>query len=162
MNDGYVPENPPGATITFQLRWGRIRPNHETHQQELAMKRPARWTYYGIFGVPLMVMGTMMLLAPSATTASQRPSEFVFIVVMAFLGWLFLGRRIALLLLPLFITSLKCPGCQEEISPVGVWNCACGYHDHRERHILAGTCPKCGVRTGHIDCPRCSCTLLLW
>ena len=79
-----------------------------------------------------------------------------------FFIWLLLGRAIAYLFVPLFISTLSCPGCQEEIDAVGIWRCGCGFHPHRERHILAGRCPKCGKATGHVNCPRCQCTILLW
>jgi hypothetical protein len=78
------------------------------------------------------------------------------------LVWLLLGQWIAALLVPLFVSTLSCPGCGEEIDAVDVWDCACGFHDHRERHILAGHCPRCGKGAGHVACPRCNCTILLW
>lgn len=76
--------------------------------------------------------------------------------------WLFAGRWIAAWLVPAFVSRIRCPGCREVIDAVGVWNCSCGYHDYKERHILAGRCPKCGEGTGHTQCPRCSATILLW
>jgi|SRR5580704_10012790 hypothetical protein len=83
-------------------------------------------------------------------------------VVCSFFFWLILGRRIAFRLVPLFVSRVKCPGCHEEISSVSVWNCACGFNDHREQHLFSKRCPKCGRLASHIDCPRCSSTILLW
>ncbi len=80
----------------------------------------------------------------------------------AFLVWLLLGRRIAYRLVPVFVSAILCPGCGEEIDPVDVWDCGCGFHDFRERHILAGYCPSCGKAAGHLTCSRCNCTILLW
>src|SRR5579871_985473 len=62
----------------------------------------------------------------------------------AFWIWLIFGRHLAYRLIPLFVSTLSCPGCGEEIDAVDVWDCACGYHDYRERHILSGGCPSCG------------------
>jgi hypothetical protein len=127
------------------------------------MKRIARSMYRLIYFVPLAVLFTLMIIAANlAGPKTQGPPTFVLWSCGLFFGWLFLGRRIALMLLPLLISTLKCPGCSEEISAIGKWNCGCGFHDYKERHVLAGACPKCGNRTGHLNCPRCDSTLLLW
>lgn len=126
------------------------------------MKRIARSTYSVIFWTPLLLLFLAMLaVTPSSTTGGGSQMWFGRFLIAGVVWW-FAGRLIALLLIPLLISQLKCPGCGEEISAVSRWDCSCGYHDHRERHVLAGTCPKCGNRTGHINCPRCDCTILLW
>jgi hypothetical protein len=65
-------------------------------------------------------------------------------------------------LVPLFVSTISCPGCGEDIDAVDVWDCTCGYHDHQERHILSGYCAMCGKSAGHMKCPRCNCTILFW
>jgi hypothetical protein len=84
------------------------------------------------------------------------------VLLWAFLIWLLLGWPIAHLLIPLVISTISCPGCGEEIDAVDSWKCTCGYRHFRDRHILIGRCPKCDKVAGHVTCPRCSCTILLW
>jgi hypothetical protein len=83
-------------------------------------------------------------------------------LAVAFWAWVILGRPIAYLLVPFFVSTISCPGCGEEMDAVDTWDCGCGYHSHRERHILAGHCPSCAKATGKINCPRCGCTILFW
>ncbi len=116
------------------------------------MKRIGRSTFRKVYWGPLLGLALLFLLWTSASTA----------LAWVFGAWLLLGRPIAYLLVPLLVSTLMCPGCGEEIDAVDIWNCGCGFHDHRERHILAGSCPACGKAAGKINCPRCACTLLLW
>lgn len=132
------------------------------------MKRIARSTYHKIYFLPalsLLLLSFLVFVATMPGPGSAHPghpSSLAGVLFFAFLFWLVFGRRIAVHLIPLFISKIECPGCQEEIDVVGVWNCNCGFNDHKERNVLAKVCPKCGNRTGHLDCPRCSCTILLW
>lgn len=126
------------------------------------MKRIARSTYRLIYAIPLVVLFLILLAISAARGPSAGNSSAFSFFAATFFIWLLIGRRVAVLLLPVLISRVKCPGCGEEISPVGIWNCGCGFHAHRERHILSGSCPKCGNRTGHLNCPRCDCTILLW
>ena len=85
-------------------------------------------------------------------------------LVVAF-GWLFLpaiGISIPRMITPLLIQTYTCPGCHEEYPSVNVWNCTCGFHDHKERHILRFKCPLCGKRFNRTDCLRCGATIRLW
>jgi hypothetical protein len=133
------------------------------------MKRVARNTYRAIFCLPLLFLLIVLVLVIRGISAdvgdSSRRSADIFVLIWVggwiFL-WLFLGPYVARWLLPFFISHLKCPGCGEVISAVNVWNCGCGFRDHKERHILAKVCPKCGERAGHLECPRCQCTILFW
>jgi hypothetical protein len=147
---------------------GRL-PGRRLWGEDTSMKRVARTTYHRIFGIPLLIFAlaavTALNLGPPVTETMRRSHTVPPVLLWSaslFLFWLVFGRRIALWLLPWFISHFTCPGCRKAISPVGVWNCGCGYHGHRRRHVLSGTCPKCGARAAHLDCPRCSCTLLLW
>jgi hypothetical protein len=129
------------------------------------MKRVARSTVRRIYWGVLACMSIMLPLSAAvlgARPSGQPESVFAIVVSLAFFAWLFLGRSIACLLVPLLVSTLSCPGCDEEIDAVGVWHCSCGFRDHRERHILAAHCPLCGKAAGHIDCPRCGCTILFW
>lgn len=85
-------------------------------------------------------------------------------LLIAFI-WLFIGRWIARVLTPLVLAavfrSVRCPGCGESHPFVSQWNCTCGYHDHRQRHLLLFRCPKCSADHGYFDCPVCQATILL-
>ena len=111
------------------------------------------WTLFGLF---------VLYAISFALLASTPLLGIVIAFVMLLLIWLFGGPWIACWLVPAFVGHVPCPGCKEDIDPVGVWHCGCGYRDHRERHLLAFRCPLCGSRPGHIDCPRCSATIILW
>ena len=132
------------------------------------MKRVGRSMFRTIYWFPLlgivivMVMASMFSAAVRGTILEPVGLFLLMSLSFVFWSWLIGGRWIAYYLVPLFVSTLTCPGCGEQIDAVNVWNCNCGYHDHRERHILVKRCPKCGKAAGHIDCPRCSCTILLW
>ena len=132
------------------------------------MKRTGRSAFRKLYWGPLLCILIVLVLSTAVSTGFERgtsgPPEHPFLTALAcaFWCWLLLARPIASLLVPLFVSTLSCPGCGEEIDAVGVWNCACGFHPHRERHILAGRCPMCHKAAGHLSCPRCDCTILLW
>ena len=119
------------------------------------MQRPVRSAYYAIYGLPLAVLLILLLFI-------CVPLHFgVGMCFLLLIGWAIAGPLIARSLLPQFIATITCPGCREQLSTVGVWNCSCGFKDHRETNILTKRCPKCGKGTGDLDCPRCGCTILL-
>jgi hypothetical protein len=133
------------------------------------VKRVGRSTFRKLFWLPLLCMGSLLVPATMVSVGVARglsaPWALLFPAAIsgAFWVWLLAGRLIASrLLLPLFVSAITCPGCEEEIDAVGVWNCTCGYRDHRERHLLAGSCPACSKGAGYVVCPRCDCTILLW
>ena len=110
------------------------------------------WTLFGLY-----VTGTI------SGVLRDTPYAGIFIAFgMLCTIWVLSGYWIARWLVPAFVAHVRCPGCEEDIDPVGVWHCGCGYRDHRERHLLAFRCPLCGSRPGHINCPRCSATIILW
>jgi len=129
------------------------------------MQRPALSMYRKIFLPPLILLLILIVLSASSAgggaTGSAGASFAVFCFLLLIL-WIVLGRMLARALVPLFVSRVVCPGCHEDIDCVGVWNCQCGFHDHKERHLLAKRCPKCGQGSGHLDCPRCGSTILLW
>lgn len=125
------------------------------------MQRVGRKVYWAIRLLPLAAVFLLMFLAAETLPSSAVQSVAGFLGVV-FLGWAFLGWLLAPWLVPILVSKLTCPSCHEEIDAVNVWQCGCGYKDHRERHVLAMKCPKCGSRFGHVDCPRCSATILLW
>jgi hypothetical protein len=119
--------------------------------------------YRKIYWLPLLGMFLFLpVLLLIEETFGVNGSGAALLFGLSFWGWVILGRWIARRLVPLFVTKVICPGCSEDIETVGVWNCACGFHDHRERHLLSGKCPKCGAFASHLDCPQCSATILLW
>jgi hypothetical protein len=121
-----------------------------------------------IYWCPLLAIVMVMMVASMFSAVVRgtilEPVGLFLLMSLSFVFWSWLigGRWIAYYLLPLFVSTLTCPGCGEQIDAVGVWNCACGFKDHHERHLLTKCCPKCGKAAGHIDCPRCACTILLW
>lgn len=125
------------------------------------MLRVGLRTYRCVYCLPA---GILLLSAGGAAAVFQRTSfdtvpKAIFAVLVL---WLILGRWIAEWLVPFCVSTLSCPRCDEEVDCVNVWNCGCGYHDHRERHVLGRACPKCGQKTGYVNCPRCDATMLLW
>lgn len=82
----------------------------------------------------------------------------------AFLGcfWLFIaGRYVTTWVLPLCYGSFTCPGCHEVHNAVAFWDCGCGYHPHKAKHLF-NKCPACGEGGGRTNCPRCGVTMLIW
>ena len=131
------------------------------------MTRVGRSMYRRIYWIPLAGIVIVMMVASMFSAVVRGTICAVALLFLTFLSfvfwsWLIGGRWIAYYLVPLFVSTLTCPGCGEQIDAVNVWNCSCGYHDHRERHILIKRCLKCGKAAGHINCPRCSATILLW
>lgn len=125
------------------------------------MKRIGLRVYRLLYFIPAAVLLLLLGLTNEPfrhTSLDGVPKAIAAVLVV----WLIVGRWIARWLLPLVISTLRCPGCDEELDCVKVWNCGCGYHDHRERHVLGFACPKCGKTCGHVDCPRCDATILLW
>jgi hypothetical protein len=147
-------ENRP-FTRLLSRRWGpRRKP-----AWGVSMFRVSRMFFWTIRIAPLLaflLLGTVAQILPSPL-GEGIAGFFAF----AFVGWVFVGGYAALWLTPLFVSTISCPGCQEDIDPVDVWACGCGYKDHRERHVLSFKCPKCKNRIGHFDCPRCSATILI-
>lgn len=125
------------------------------------MKRVARSTYRLVFFAPMGLLVIFLLIVSGTSHSGGKPSLLLWLLGLL-VAWFFFGRWIARLSLPLFISRIKCPKCGDEISPVAVWNCACGYHDYQERNVLTKRCPKCGDVCSHFDCPRCGTTILLW
>ncbi|HEY7327867.1 MAG TPA: hypothetical protein VH592_09520 [Gemmataceae bacterium] len=132
------------------------------------MRRIGRSILRRIYGGILLLILLVFMLSMAVTDAIEgRPPApkdhpVLMTIAFAFWIWVFVGQWVSCLLVPLFVSTLSCPGCGEEIDAVGIWDCGCGFHDHRERHILAGGCPACGDVTGHINCPRCDTTIMLW
>jgi hypothetical protein len=130
--------------------------------------RIGRLVYRRIFWGGLLCIFMLWVLstivAPGSKGRLSEPPECAIRTAFAwtFWVWLLLGRRVAYWLVPLFVSMLTCPGCGEEIDALAIWSCACGFHPSREHHILANRCPMCGKIAGHVNCPQCDCTILLW
>lgn len=85
------------------------------------------------------------------------------IAVPAFLGmiaWWFTGTFFSRIIGSMLISSIRCKGCGLIIPAVTQWRIG-SYNDHRERHFLFAKNPVNGTRLGQIDCPQCSCTIVL-
>lgn len=126
------------------------------------MKRAGLSMYRKIYWIPLIVIFLIFCLLGPFVTPKNGPPIFIAVCSFAIFGWAILGRRIAYWMVPLFVNKFSCPGCGEAFDTVGVWNCSCGFKDHKERNILTKSCPQCGTKTGRTDCPKCNCTILLW
>ena len=133
------------------------------------MQRVGRSTFRKLYWGPLLCLVLLFVLSTNLSAARRgtQPAEasahpILAILACAICVWFFLGRPVAYLLVPVFVSTLLCPGCGEEIDAVAVWDCKCGFRDFRERHILAGNCLWCGKVAGRTNCPRCNCTILLW
>ena len=125
-----------------------------------------RKIYWGSW-LCIFILFVFAMMVSTGTGAGQRPSEssehaFLTALGLLFWVWFLFGRAIAYRLVPLFVSKLSCPGCDDERGAVDTWNCSCGFHDHQERHILASRCPMCGKTAGHVTCRQCNCTILLW
>ena len=107
------------------------------------MKRPARSMYRKIYWLPLLGIFLLILIGLMivGSSSSRPPEPFIAFCSVLFFGWLIAGRWISYWLVPLFVATIKCPGCSEEMNTVAVWDCSCGFHDHKERNILTKLCP---------------------
>jgi hypothetical protein len=131
------------------------------------MRRAGRSTFRKLYWGTLLGIFVVLVFSAMAFTAVGGPSGPAGVTVLsalscAFWAWLLLGRPLACLLVPLFVPTLSCPGCGQEVEAVGAWDCSCGFRTHRERHVLAGRCPSCGKVAGYVHCPCCGCIILLW
>ena len=113
------------------------------------MKRIARSMYRRIYWLTLLGILILSLFAAAAFGVTHKASPhnqgipvFLIVCTTLFWGWIIFGRRISSWLLPLFVSSLHCPGCGEDIETVAVWNCNCGFHDHKERNVLTKRAPS--------------------
>jgi len=68
-----------------------------------------------------------------------------------------LARRLTAWWAPTF----SCPGCHSVFEAVARWHCACGYHDHKDRHYIRFRCPMCRCGIGHTQCQCCNATIFL-
>ncbi len=116
-------------------------------------------SYFGIWLGPIVFVMSALVLDGAPV------GGIILTGIFLALPWFYLGRIIASSLTPMIlaaaVSTIRCPGCQEQIPTVGRWFCSCGYHDHRERNIFLFSCPQCGGRIGRTDCPQCESTILL-
>jgi len=118
--------------------------------------------YRNLYFIPLATLFFLGVALAASSPPSKGNDAGGFVLGMGFL-WLVCGRWVSRWLVPVFVSTLSCPGCHEELDAIGMWSCSCGFHDHRERHILSPrACPLCEGKVGHVNCPRCDATILLW
>lgn len=123
-------------------------------------------TYHFLWLTPaVLLMLPVLLNLPLDEPRMSLGTAMAFIVSGGLAGlWLYFTRYWFEILAPklasLFIKTAICPGCEAELSLIGQWNCSCGYHDHRQRHLMRFRCPLCSSYTGHINCPHCDVTIL--
>ncbi len=121
------------------------------------MRRVGRSTYRLVYWVPFLVLFSISFVLGQVINEQAAVP-----LGMLAVTWLVVGRWIARWLVPLFVSKIACPGCGDVFDAVNIWDCACGFHDHRARHLLSMRCPKCDATSSHMNCPRCSATILLW
>lgn len=86
--------------------------------------------------------------------------DLIGLLVFGILTWFFVGAFVSRLIATMLVNSIRCKGCGLEIPAVGQWKVG-AYQDHRERHIFSAKNPMDGTRVGHLNCPQCSCTILV-
>jgi len=74
--------------------------------------------------------------------------------------WYFMGTFFSRIIGTMIVSSIRCKGCGLEIPAVTQWRVG-SFNDHRARHFLFAKNPVDGARLGQIDCPQCSCTIVL-
>src|SRR5689334_10920748 len=103
------------------------------------MNRVGRSTFRKLYWGPLLCLFVVFVFSAAvARGVGGRPpglrgQPFLMVLTWVFLVWVLLGRRIAYLLVPLFVSTLSCPGCEEELDAVDVWDCSCGFRPRGER-----------------------------
>lgn len=105
-----------------------------------------------------LVMACLVLLAVAAGQVNS--TDGIVFAVMGIIFWWFVGAYFARLIGVMMVSSLRCKGCGLEIPAVGRWQIG-SYTDHRDRHVLWAKNPIDGGRMGHINCPQCSCTVII-
>ena len=118
--------------------------------------------YYGGWLGPVIVLLWMVVVA----TKQEHPSPGYVVGKLALAGlWFYFGHHVARLLTPAILgavfSRLTCPHCREAVETTGLWNCGCGYVDHKESNIFLFHCPQCRERFGSTNCPRCEATILI-
>lgn len=152
-----APEPVPEPTGPKPLVYGESNPGGQhssTRSPPLLSPRGMRWCIWLVLQFALPI--TLLVIG---SNAHQMP-----LVLLGLAFWipiLALPRRLTEFLVPFFVSTIACPGCQEEYEAVSRWSCSCGYHDHREQHILGFHCPKCHSVLGYTDCARCGATIIL-
>lgn len=107
--------------------------------------------------VPVLLMTLWTALQAPAGRVSPGASIVLVAAVALFFSGDFLARRLTAAVAPTY----ACPGCDSVFEAVGRWSCACGYHDHRDCHVILFRCPMCGARPGYTNCRRCDATIFL-
>jgi hypothetical protein len=106
------------------------------------------WSMFGVMTVVWMVAVNTKLDLVAGTAFA------------AMIGWWFVGGFCSRILGAMIVSTIRCHGCGLEIPAVTQWRIG-SYSDHRARHFLWAKNPIDGARPGHIDCPQCSCTIVL-
>lgn len=104
------------------------------------------------------VMGILFLLFIAA--ASMKAEVVMGPVFFGMIAWWFVGTFCSRIIGSMIVSSVRCKGCGLEIPAVTQWRIG-SYTDHRARHFLFAKNPVDGARLGQIDCPQCTCTIVL-
>ncbi len=107
--------------------------------------------YYGLWLGPLAFI---LMTQPKSWPA------FLFLVGWFFGGW-WCAARLTFITLRALYPTLRCPHCHERYSATARWQCSCGFMPHRPINVFTNRCPKCGDRTGYVNCERCETTIML-
>lgn len=151
------PQSPVERTETTPEQSEFVGSARRTYSGSSINPRHARYiVYYFIRFAPYI----NVLMLPITFPLGHAGPSYLFAFV-----WFFIGRWVADRITPIVLAavfrSVRCPGCGESHPFVSQWNCSCGYHDHRLRHLLLFKCPKCSLPHDHFNCPACDATILL-
>lgn len=116
--------------------------------------------YFGLHFVPPIVGIGLFVLTHNTSLAGLTGAIAGLTCVWLVFGF-YPSRLLARFITPLIVTTFKCPGCAEQFPAVSRWTCGCGYTDHRERHALSFSCPKCSGVLGYVDCEQCGATMII-
>lgn len=105
-----------------------------------------------------VVMAGMLVVAMIA--ANAKANSLAGPLVLAMIGWWFLGVIPSRWIAASLLTKLRCKNCGLEIPAINKWRIG-SYQDHRERHIVFAKSPIDGTRIGNLPCPQCSATILV-
>lgn len=114
-----------------------------------------RW----VVPVLLFIIASLINAAGQRRNPELSPTALVIFALAVLL--FFLSDFLARLLTAAWAPTYSCPGCHSVFEAVGRWNCSCGYHDHRDQHVILFRCPMCSGRIGHTNCQRCDATIFL-
>lgn len=103
---------------------------------------------------------SLLFLAFVFGVSVKTMQVIAFLAFVGMVAWWFMGTFISRIVGAMLVSSIRCPGCGLQMPAVDRWQIG-SYTDHRERHFLFAKNPIDGVRIGHVNCPKCSASIIL-